>query len=361
MADRLELVAIGLDHTTAGIGLRERVAFDGDDVATALAQLTDPRAGLLEQAAILSTCNRVEVYGAAPSPPASAALASFLARRRGVDRFELARALYVRRGDRVLCHLAATAAGMHSLVLGEAQIQGQVRGALDAALAAGTAGPELRRLFESAIAAARRVRADTGVGRGATSVPHAGVALVRARLGTLRDASVLLIGTGDAAELTARHVAKRGGPRALVVLGRDVARAERFARRHGGRALGADRLGEALARADVVFSARGSERPVVRRADVERALAAGRRRSADAPLQLVDLAVPRDVEPAVGRLAGVELHTVDDLRRVVARNLSQRGDHLPAAREIVVAEGHRFTRWLDRRAAPASGPARLAA
>src|SRR5919109_964980 len=150
-------------------------------------------------------------------------------------------ALYVHRGDQVPHHLAATAAGMRSLVLGEAQIQGQVRTALEHAIAAGTTGPELRRLFESAIAAGRRVRSRTGLGRGAASVPQASVDFVRQRLGTLRRSTVLLIGAGTIGELAAKHIAKHGA-RELIVLGRDLARAERCAQRHGGRVLAPDRL-----------------------------------------------------------------------------------------------------------------------
>jgi len=346
----LHLVAVGLDHTTAGVELRERLAFSAAEIPAALRRLTDPADPLVEQAAILSTCNRVELYGAARSRGAADALASFLAGR-GLHGSELASALRVQRGDEVLRHLAATAAGMHSLVLGEAQIQGQVRTALEQAMAAGTAGPELRRMFEAAISAGRRVRADTGLGRGLTSVPHASVEFARRRLGTLRHSTVLLIGAGRVGELAAGQIARHGA-RGLLVVGRDVARAERLARRHGGRAVVSDRLGDAVAAADVVISSTGAPRPVVERRHVERAAA---RRSADAPpLLLIDLAVPRDIDPAVGGLRGVELHTLDDLRPVVDRALAQRHDHLPAAHAIVRAEAARFTRWLTRRAAEAA-------
>jgi len=182
----LELVVVGLDHSTAGVALRERVAFADAEVPAALEQLTNPAGPPLEQAAILSTCNRVELYGAARRRLQPDELASFLARHHGIDPCELMDALYVHRGDEVPHHLAATAAGMNSLVLGEAQIQGQVRTALEHAIAAGTAGPEVRRLFETAIAAGRRVRSHTGLGRGVASVSSAAVDFVRLRLGTLR-------------------------------------------------------------------------------------------------------------------------------------------------------------------------------
>jgi glutamyl-tRNA reductase len=342
----LELVAIGLDHTTAGIELRERVAFADAEVPAALGQLTDPADPLLEQAAILSTCNRVEVYGVARSRPAADELAEFLAAYHGVAPGELRETLYVHRGEEVAHRLAATAAGMHSLVLGEAQIQGQVRTALEHALAAGTAGPELRRLFESSVAAGRRVRSGTALGRGVASVPHASVDFVRQRLGTLSNSTVLLIGAGTISELAAKHLVKHG-VRDLLVLGRNPARAQGLADRHGGRVVSSGRLSEALAQSDVVISSTGAPHPIVHRDHLEPALA--HRPGDSPPLLLIDLAVPRDVDAAVGELAGVELHTIDDLRRTVERTLAQRSAELPAAYSILRTEVARFTDWLHRR------------
>jgi glutamyl-tRNA reductase len=351
----LELVAIGLDHRTAGIELRERVAFANAEIPAALGQLTDPADPLLEQAAILSTCNRVELYGVARTRPPREELAAFLAGYHGVAPCELRGTLYVHRGDEVADHLAATAAGMHSLVLGEAQIQGQVRTALEHALAAGTAGPELRRLFESAIAAGRRVRSGTALGRGVASVPHATVEFLRQRLGTLSNSTVLLIGAGATSELAAKHLSKHK-PRQLLVLGRNPARAERLAERHGGCVVSSGRLGEALAQSDVVISSTGAPHPIVYREQLAHALA--RRGSADSPpLLLIDLAVPRDVDPAVGELAGVELHTIDDLRQTVERTLTRRSAELPAANSILRAEVARFTDWLRRRETRRAGGA----
>jgi glutamyl-tRNA reductase len=343
----LELVAVGLDHRTAPIELRERLAFADGDTPTALAQLTNPANPLLEQAAILSTCNRVEVYGVARSRNTDRELARFLAEYHQVELHHLTSAMYVHRGDSVAHHLAATTAGMHSIVLGEAQIQGQVRTALEHALAAGTAGPELRRLFDSAIAAGRRVRSGTAVGRGVASIPHASIDFISRRLGTLSDSTVLLIGAGITGELAAKHLAKHS-PREVLVFGRDAARAECFARRHGGRSVASDQLLEALTRADVVITSTGAPHPIVSRDQLERALR--RRGSADSmPLLLVDLAVPRDVEPVAGELAGVELHTIDDLRQAVEQTLVQRRAELPAAYSILRAEVARFTDWLRRR------------
>lgn len=344
---RRELLAVGLDHTTAGIELRERVAFADAEIPAALAQLTDPADPLLEQAAIVSTCNRVELYGVARSRRPRVELTSFLARYHGLAPRELNGAVYVHRGDDVAHHLAETAAGMHSLVLGEAQIQGQVRRALDHAITAGTGGPELRRLFESAISAGRQARSRTALGRGVASLPQASVDLVRQRLGTLDESTVLLIGAGATGELAAKQLAHHG-VRELLILGRNVARAQALAERYGGRTVTSDSLAEALAQSDAVISSTGAPHAIVHRDHVGRALAD--RRGAEAqPLLLIDLAVPRDVDPAVAELAGVEVYTVDDLRRVVDQTLMQRTGELPAAYSVVRAEVGRFTRWLNRR------------
>jgi glutamyl-tRNA reductase len=241
---------------------------------------------------------------------------------------------------------------MRSLVLGEAQILGQVRTALEQALASGTAGPELRRMFESAIAAARRVRAETALGRGVASVPQASVEFACRRLGTVMRSTALLIGAGNMGELAAKQLVKRRVGE-LLVLGRDQARASRLAERYGGRAISSENLSEALARSDVIISSTGAPRPILDRGELERALA---RRSdgASRPLLLIDLAVPRDVDPAVSALAGVELHTIDDLKRVVQGAFADRRAELPAAYSILRHEVARFTRWLDVREAMAA-------
>jgi glutamyl-tRNA reductase len=331
-----QFVAVGLDHTTAGIALRERLAFTDTELPPTLSLLT-PR--LLDQAAILSTCNRVELYGVARSPHAERELASFLALSRGVEPPDIADALYAFRGDRVAHHLAATAAGLHSLVLGEAQIQGQVRRALGHALTAGTAGPELRRMFESAIAAGRRVRSRTAIGRGHASVPSAGVELVRRRIDSLRESTVVLAGTGAVGELAAKQLVACG-PDRLMILGRDYSRAARLAHAYGGHAIAFDRLREVVEEADAVITATSATQPILRRDHV---------RQRSRPLLVVDLSVPRNVGSDVAELSDVELHTVDDLRAIADRGLAQRRADLPKALAVLEAEMARFTCWLGRR------------
>jgi glutamyl-tRNA reductase len=343
---RTQLVAIGVDHATAGIEVREQLAFSETEIPGVLRRLIDPNDPLLEQAAILSTCNRVEIYGVAAIRPAERRLASFLALDRGLRLSDVARHVYVYRDAHVVHRLAATAAGIHSLVLGEAQIQGQVSRALELALGAGSAGPELRRLFESAISAGRSVRSDTAIGRGKASVPYLGVEFARRSLGTLSQSTVLLIGTGEAGQLAAEAVVRRGARR-LLVAGSAPDRTLRLAESHGAHAIRPDQLDDALAQSDVVISATGAPRPTLGRERVRHALS---RRGPDAPpLLLIDLSVPRDVDPAVTLLAGVEVYTVDDLRDTIERTLIQRRAALPAAHAILEGNVARFTEWLSRR------------
>jgi len=348
----LSFVAIGLDHTTAGIEVRERVGFADAAIPAALRRLTDPADPLLDQAAIVSTCNRVELYGAARARPSRRRLAAFLAKYHGLDPSELASSLYVHRDDQVAQHLAETAAGMRSLVLGEAQIQGQIRTALDHALNAGTAGAELRRLFESAVAAGRRVRSRTAIGQGAVSVPSATVEFAQARLGTLSRSTMLIIGTGTMGELVAKQVAKRGVEQ-LLVLSRTPSRARALAESYGGHAITAEQLDEALVRSDLVISATSSPGLVLPRDQLQRAVA--RRGRQSVPLLLIDLSVPRDVDPVAGELSGIELHTIDDLRQIGDRALVQRHAELPEAHALLEREVARFTDWLRRREAVAQG------
>lgn len=350
-SSQLRFVAVGLDHTTADVESRARLAFADAEIPVALQQLTDPANPLLDQAAILSTCNRVEIYGVTRSPAAGSKLPTFLARYHDRDPPEVASTLYMYRDHQVAHRLAANAAGINSLVLGEPQILGQIRTALEQALAAGTAGAELRRLFESAIAAGRRVRSETAIAQGGASVPSAGVELARKRVGSLDTSIVLLIGTGDVAQLAAKQLVKRGAKHLLFV-GRTRSSAARLAGTYGGRALTLDRLDQALACSDVVFSATSAPQPILNRQQPRRALAL--RDAGSAPLLLIDLAVPRDIDPAAAELSGLELHTIDDLRGVVDRAVAQRRAELPGAYAILEREVARFADWLHRREQAAS-------
>jgi glutamyl-tRNA reductase len=340
---------IGLDHTTAPVTVREQVAFDADAIERALAELTQGAHAPLREAAILATCNRVEIYGAGDES-AGEALLAFLARFHGREPAALRPHLFLHEGEAVAQHLCAVAAGLRSLVLGEAQIQGQVRQAHERAAEAGGAGPILGALFRHALAAGGRVRSETALGLGAASVSQAAVELARQRLGDLGGRSVLLIGSGKVGELAARTL-RANGAGALLVANRTMEHAQALAERWGGEALPLEDLEAGLARAEIAISSTAAPAPIITRPLVERALAG---RGAGPGLLLLDLAVPRDVAEDVGALPGVSLLGVDDLHGVVGATLARRGQSLAAAEAIAVHEAAAFALWLrEREALPA--------
>lgn len=348
----MELILAGLDHTTAPVAIRERLAFSQSDVSAALAQLTQPQGGrspLLAEAAILSTCNRVEIYGVARDERAAQELASFLAAFHHLDLNDFAHGLCFAHGEAVARHLCATAAGLRSLVLGEAQIQGQVRGAFEQGVAAGSVGPVLHRLFQHALAAGKRARSETALGQGAASVSQAGVELARSRLGDLRGRTVLLVGGGEVSELAAQNLLANGAGQ-LMIVNRTLARGRALAERYGAEALTFEELPAALARCDILISSTAAPVPIIHRGHIAEALAAKARRSVgdqEGPaMLLIDLAVPRDIHPDVATLPGAHLCTVDDLQGVVRATLGQRAGAAERAEAIALEEARAFEAWL---------------
>jgi glutamyl-tRNA reductase len=335
--ERRVIVVVGLNHETAPLAVREAVSFPREDLAPALEQLR--RETGLREATIVSTCNRVEVYGRAAGP-ASDAVAAFLARYHGRAVADLDRHLYRLEGEAAVRHAFRVAASLDSMVLGEPQILGQVKEAYAAAESAGGVGPVLAALRNRSIAAARRVRSETGIGRNAVSVSHVAVDLARDLLGDLRGRSVLLVGAGKMGELTARQMALHGAL-TTVVGGRTLARAEHLASTLVARAAPLDALREELARADVLISGTAAPGVVVRREDVEAAQGARRGR----PLVLIDIAVPRDIEEDAGRVAGVRLYGLDDLRALAAARLGERRKEVSAAESILEEEIRGFLEW----------------
>ncbi|MGD8896778.1 MAG: glutamyl-tRNA reductase, partial [Acidobacteriota bacterium] len=282
------IVVVGLSHQTAPLAVREALAFPKDRLGEALERARE-EAGLSE-AMILSTCNRVEVYGRAPEP-VSRHVAEFLARFHDRRLDELGSQVYQLEGDAAVRHAFRVAASLDSMVLGETQILGQVKRAYEAAEEAGSLGSVLNALRNRSLAAAKRARTETAIGRNAVSVSHVAVELARKIFGDLRDRSVLLVGAGKMSELAARQMV-RGGARATVLGGRTFEKAEQLAAALGGRAAPLEALRSSMAEVDVVISGTGAPGLVVRREDVEEAQAAKRNR----PLFLIDIAVPRDIE-----------------------------------------------------------------
>ncbi|MBN8525566.1 MAG: glutamyl-tRNA reductase [Planctomycetes bacterium] len=317
----------GIDHHRSPVGLRERVAVAAADPVALAAELRQlPGAG---ECVVVSTCNRLEIYlgGVVERRHIESALAG----RAGVDAPELARHAYASDGEACATHLFRVAAGLESMVLGEAEIAGQVRRSYDAARGAGLCGAILHGLFQRAMACGKDVRTRTGLGDHKLSVASVAVDLARQVHGDLATARLLLVGAGETAELAARYLAS-AGVRTISVVNRSAERAAQLAEKVSGSALAWDRLADALVAHDVVVSSTAAPHPVIGVAMVRAAL-----RQRRSPLTLIDLAVPRDVEPEVGQLDDAFLFNVDHLERVVAQNLGSRQGEVAAA-EALVAE-----------------------
>ena len=335
------ILVIGVSHQTAPLALRERLAVAADRLPEMLQRLR-AEAGLAE-AMMLSTCNRVEVYGRGEEGGDTRALEWFLGATPGPTRDELMPYVYRLTGAAAIRHAFRVAASLESLVIGEPQILGQVKDAYQAAEQAGTLGSSLNALRNRSLAAAKRARTETGIGRNAVSISYVAVELARKIFGELKDKNVLLVGAGKMSELAARHLV-RSGARATVLGGRTIGRAEGLAAALGGRAAAFETLREELAVADIVISGTAAPGTVIRAEDVESARAARRGRH-QRPLFLIDIAVPRDIEAAVRRLEGVFLYDLDDLKAVAEANLRLRRREAAAAEALVDAEIGEFLEW----------------
>ena len=332
------IVVVGLSHHTAPLSVREAMAFAQEKLPEALEKLR-AEAGL-EEAVILSTCNRVEIYGRAKDAGTTDAVARFLAEYHGRPSSELLPHLYRLEGEDAVRHAFRVAASLDSMVLGEPQILGQVKAAYEAAAAAAALGSVLNALRNRSVAAAKRARSETGIGHNAVSISFVAVELAKKIFGELRDRNVLLVGAGKMSELAARHLV-HAGARASVLGGRRFERASELAAALGGRAAPFEALRAELARAEIVISGTGAPGTVVERADVEAAQAARRHR----PLFLIDIAVPRDIDPAAAKVPGVFLYDLDDLKAVADANLRERRKEAAAAEAIVEREIAEFMSW----------------
>ena len=331
------IVVVGLNHETAPLAVREALAFPKERLPEVLARVREDTG--LGEAMILSTCNRVEVYGRSTDSTVDA-VAAFLARCHSRTVEEIAPHLYRLEGEAAVRHAFRVAASLDSMVMGEPQILGQVKDAYEAAEKAGSLGSVLNALRNRSIAAAKRARTETAIGRNAVSVSHVAVELARKIFGDLGERSVLLVGAGKMSEVAARQMV-RAGARASVLGGRTFEKAEQLAAALGGRAAPFEALREELARADVVISGTGASGVVIHREDVEAAQAARRGR----PLFLIDIAVPRDVAEDAGKVAGVFLYDLDDVKKVAEANLRERRKEAAAAEAILEHEIREFLEW----------------
>ena len=334
----MPLFTLGLNHQTAPLDVRERVVFHVERVREALA---DMKRSFAREAAILSTCNRTELYFAAERPDA---VAEWLAQYHRIAPGDLTPFLYTHPDDRAVRHAFRVAAGLDSMVLGEPQILGQMKEAVRAAESAGTLGTVLHQLFQRSFAVAKEVRSTTRIGAASVSMAAASVKLAARIFPSLKDQKVLLIGAGEMIDLCATHFAAQA-PARMTVANRTLERASRLARRINARAIELKALGEQLAEHDIVVSCTASSLPILGKGLVERALRARRHR----PMFMVDLAVPRDIEQEVAELDDVFLYTVDDLAQIVSENRDARRSAVEQAEVIIDAQVGQFMRWMDAR------------
>ena len=330
----MALITVGLNHRTAPIEVRERCAYGAREVAPALAELR--AAAGARECSVLSTCNRTEFYFVENEEDSASAVWTMLSRRLGRDAQPYG---YLRRDREAARHLMRVAAGLDSMVLGEAQITGQVREAWE--LTRGQTGPVLNRLFQSALSVAGRVRAETAIGRGAASVSSAAVLLAKKIFGSLHGRRAMVLGAGEMAELALQCLLAEG-VRAALVANRTFEHAEAMALRHGAVALHYDDCWDQLGAVDVLICSTAAPHHVVTLPRISHSLAA----RGDRPLCILDIALPRDVDPDVGQLENVFLYDLDDLRAVIAANVELRRAELPSAEQMVEDELERFWQWL---------------
>lgn len=339
----MAFLALGINHKTASVDVRERVAFTPEQLVEALQQLCQ-RTGTRE-AAILSTCNRSELYIEQSSAQAEAVL-EWLADYHQLSAADLRACAYVHEDADAVRHMMRVAAGLDSLVLGEPQILGQMKSAYAVAREAGTVGPLLGRLFQATFSAAKQVRTDTAIGENPVSVAFAAVSLARQIFSDLQRSQALLIGAGETITLVARHLHEQGVKR-IVVANRTLERAKVLAEEFGAHAVLLADIPQELVNSDIVISSTASQLPILGKGAVESALKQRRHK----PIFMVDIAVPRDIEPEVGELDDVYLYTVDDLHEVVAENLKSRQGAAQAAEEMVAGGVNDFMARLRELAA----------
>jgi len=337
----LSLVVLGINHTTADVAVREKLAVGEHQLPEALSRLTD--INKVAEGAVLSTCNRTEVYAVVDPGVADPEdiLADYLAASHGVARHDFDGHLYCYKDSAAASHLFSVTAGLDSMILGEPDIQRQVKQALEATQSAGAAGTILNRLFQDALVAGKRARTETGISRGAASVGAVAVERATQIFGdSLSGCTVLVLGAGKMSEITAKHLQAKGSP-AVIVANRTHEKAVQLAEQFGGTAKRFEELPQALLAADIVVCSTAAPHPVVTRPLIKEAMRARHNRE----LFLIDIAVPRDVEPAVGDLDNVYLYNIDDLNHLVAGARQARAGEVSQARAIIDEAVADYLRW----------------
>jgi glutamyl-tRNA reductase len=334
----MSLIALGINHRTAPVELREQVAISGDRIADALHDLVSMPA--VNEAAILSTCNRTELYCGLQDSHTDA-LTDWLARFHRLKPEVIRPHIYSFPNDDAVRHLLRVAGGLDSMILGEPQILGQMKEAWQTATDAGTLDITLGRLFQHTFSVAKQIRTDTAIGESPVSIAFAAVSLARQIFSDFKQRTALLIGAGETIELTARHLHDQHLGR-LTVANRTPENAHSLAANFGGYGIGLDEIPAHLAEADIVISATSSSTTILDKAMVKAALKGRKHR----PVFMVDIAVPRDIDPAVAELEDIYLYTVDDLQEVIQENLKSRQQAAHQAEDIIDVQVDRFMAWL---------------
>lgn len=337
----MSLLAIGVNHNTASLALREKVAFDPEKLQAALQQLKAQQG--VDGGVILSTCNRTELY-CEVNDNAKSQIIDWLAKFHEVDATELKPSLYFHEEQAAIKHLMRVSCGLDSLILGEPQILGQVKQAYMDSREASSVDSSLERVFQKVFSVAKRVRTETDIGGNAVSVAYAACRLAKHIFESLDDTTVLLVGAGETIELVAKHVAANGCKR-IIVANRTRERALQLAQLYDGEVISLPEIPENLPRADIVISSTASPLPIIGKGVVEEAIKKRRHK----PMLFVDIAVPRDIESQVGDVRDVYLYSVDDLQSIIDSNMEQRKVEAIQAEAIISEESAMFMRWLRSR------------
>jgi glutamyl-tRNA reductase len=334
----MQLYTVGINHTTAPIAIREKVAFDPDHLSQALRNLMDNK---VNEAAILSTCNRSEIYAKARDPQI---IVDWLCNYHGIKLKTIQSHLYIYENQKAIQHAFRVASGLDSMVLGEPQILGQMKQAIKTAENTGTLGVLLNKLFQKTFSVAKEVRTKTDIGMSSISMAAASIKLAERIFGDLKTSKVLFIGAGEMMELCAEHIKKKH-PKSMTVANRSLDRGLALAKKIKGDACLISELYDRLHEFDIILSSTASQLPIVGLGMVERALKTRRNR----PMFMVDLAVPRDIEPEVGELNDVYLYTVDDLSHLIEEGLTNRQSAAIEAEKLIDLHVKDFTQWFKTR------------
>jgi glutamyl-tRNA reductase len=340
------IIALGINHKTAPVAVREKVSFDPATMPDVLQQLLQTLAPVTE-VSILSTCNRTEIYcsykdeGEEADQHTGQVLLTWLSQHHHIDEQILADASYIHHNNDAVQHMMRVASGLDSLVLGEPQILGQFKSAFAVSQQAGTTGSELGRLFRQTFTVAKEVRTNTAIGQNPVSVAFAAVSMAKHIFTDFSKSTALLIGAGETIDLVAKHL-KDAGIKQIIVANRTLARAQKLAEQFHAEAVLLEDIAQELPRADIVISSTASPLPILGKGTVERAL----KKRRHSPMFMVDIAVPRDIEEEVGDLNDVFLYTVDDLKDIIEENVKSRQDAAKQAEQLIVSGVERFMREL---------------